>query len=153
MDSKIFPNLTPNISNYYNNALAFDNIQQTYGDGWTIGGIVSSQCGIPLLGNASNSMSDIDLFLPGIECLGDTLKANGYHLEYYGGSSLSFAGKGKFLRQHGFENVYGREELINEVPNKDYLSSWGLYDDTLYDLFINRFEKLIITKNHLVYLH
>ena len=142
MNQEVFPDLTPNISKYYNNSLAFKDIQQTYGDGWTIGGMVSSQCGVPLIGDASNSMSDIDLFLPGVICLGDILAANNYLLEYFGGANINFGGKGKFLKQHGFHNVYGKNDLIEEISNKDYLSNWGLYDDTLYDTLYDRFKEL-----------
>lgn len=144
LDEDIFPNLMPNISQYRKNALSFDDIRQVYGDGWTIGGMVSSQCGMPLVtASQGNSMSGIDRFLPEAVCLGDILIKNGYILEYYGGASLDFAGKGNFYRTHGFDGVYGLEELKNQIDPHSELSSWGLHDDDLFNIVSQRAKKLL----------
>lgn len=121
-----------------NNATAkdyrFNNYEQTTGTGWTIAGIVSSQCGIPLKsttifdGNTQGEM--FKSFLPGAKCLGDILFENGYKNVFLGGASLYFAGKGKFLAQHGYSELYGKEEW-SRIGESDF-NEWGLYDDKLF---------------------
>ena len=144
LDAERFPNLMPNISQYVKNSVSFSDIRQIYGDGWTIGGMVSSQCGVPLVtASGGNSMAGVDRFLPGAVCLGDILENNGYRLEYYGGASLDFAGKGNFYRTHGFNRVVGFSELKVRVPVGSSKSSWGWHDDDLFDVVGKRVEQLI----------
>jgi len=127
-------------------AIQFTDIRETYGTGWTIAGMVSSQCGIPLVTPGdSNSVSGMGKFLPEAVCLGDMLEANGYALSYMGGASLNFAGKGSFYRDHGFESVEGVDELLPKLENPDYRNWWGLYDDSLYPLLIERIKSLHAT--------
>jgi phosphoglycerol transferase len=90
-------------------SVSFGRLQPTPGTGWTIAGIVASQCGIPLrpVIHDPNDMGASGEFLPSITCLGDILKAHGYVNVFMGGASLSFAGKGLFLRSHGYEETWG----------------------------------------------
>jgi phosphoglycerol transferase len=112
----------------------FNNYQQTTGTGWTIAGIVSSQCGIPLKSTTifdGNMQGEIvKSFLPGAKCLGDILLDNGYKNIFLGGASLYFAGKGKFLSQHGYSELYGKEEW-SRIGEKKF-NEWGLFDDDLF---------------------
>ena len=112
----------------------FNNYQQTTGTGWTIAGIVSSQCGIPLkattIFDGNTQGEKVKSFLPGAKCLGDILLDNGYKNIFLGGASLYFAGKGKFLSQHGYSEIYGKEEW-SRIGERDF-SGWGLYDDKLF---------------------
>ena len=112
----------------------FNNYQQTTGTGWTIAGIVSSQCGVPLksttIFDGNTQGEKIKSFLPGAKCLGDILLANGYKNIFLGGASLYFAGKGKFLSQHGYSEMYGKEEWSRLAEND--FNGWGLYDDQLF---------------------
>ncbi|WP_343078839.1 sulfatase-like hydrolase/transferase [Ostreiculturibacter nitratireducens] len=145
LDEELFPGLMPNLSALERQALSFTGIEQVDGTNWTISGMVASQCGLPLLGaGANNSMSGMDTFLPGATCIGDLLSAQGYALTYMGGASLDFAGKGNFLRTHGFDTVEGLEELRDRLEDPEYLSDWGLYDDTLYDLAAETFDDLAL---------
>lgn len=112
----------------------FNNYQQTTGTGWTIAGIVSSQCGIPLksttIFDGNTHGEKVKSFLPGAKCLGDILLESGYKNVFLGGASLYFAGKGKFLSQHGYSELYGREEW-SRIGESDF-NDWGLYDDRLF---------------------
>jgi phosphoglycerol transferase len=87
-------------------------------------------------------MGGMDQFLPNAICLGDLLSQQGYHLEYFGGSSLDFAGKGNFYKSHSFNNVFGLHELLPQIPDPTYTTGWGIYDDTLFDLAYDRFKEL-----------
>lgn len=96
--------------------------------------MVASQCGIPLFapfeGNASASVSS---FFPQNICLGDILKNSGYQNYFVQGANLRFAGKDVFLKSHGFDHLYGSEELKSVVADPHYRNDWGFYDDTVLD--------------------
>lgn len=139
LDQHLFPGLLPNLSKLEKQSISFTQVDQTVGASWTIAGMVASQCGLPLLAVFTNSDFAMNEFLPNASCLGDVLKEKGYWLEYMGGANLDFAGKGLFYKSHGFSNVAGLLELPQEP---DYVNSWGLYDDTLYDLLSQRFISL-----------
>jgi len=140
-NQKTFPNLMPGLSEIKKNAIFFEGIKEVEGTNWTIAGMVASQCGVPLSSYAGNRMYGIDFFLKGANCLGDILKQKKFYLEYMGGASLEFAGKGKFYKTHNFNQVNGREELHDKIEN-GYKTGWGLFDDALFSLAINRFKKL-----------
>ncbi|BBM05285.1 hypothetical protein HAALTHF_09020n [Vreelandella aquamarina] len=42
-----------------------------------------------------------------------------------GGASTQFAGKGLFYRGHQFNTVKGKEELLPELDDPEYVNSWG----------------------------
>ncbi len=144
LDENIFPGLTPNLKALEEKHMTFTDIQQLPGTGWTIAGMTASQCGVPLVtktgintGGEGNSMSGMSKFLPGAICIGDILKEIGYQLTYIGGAKLSFAGKGKFYKTHGFDVVQGRSDLKKILKPGKYLNPWGLYDDTLFTYAID----------------
>ncbi len=142
-DEAIFPGLIKGLKEVESGSTTFTNIKQIPGTGWTIGGMTASQCGIPLFTPADgSSMSGMDNFLGSAVCLGDLLTNEGYHLAYYGGASLDFAGKGKLYKTHGFSEIKGRDELTPMLEDKDYSSGWGLYDDSLLGLVYDKFLTL-----------
>ncbi|SDU09002.1 sulfatase-like hydrolase/transferase [Halopseudomonas salegens] len=142
-DDALFPDLLPELSALKETAISFSDIRQVHGTSWTIAGMTASQCGIPLVTPGSgNSQGGLDQFLPKAICLGDLLAAHNYHLNYMGGATLSFAGKGRFYASHGFTEIDGRDELLPAQADPDYHSTWGLYDDTLYDLATERLHEL-----------
>lgn len=142
-DEKAFPGLAPELSQIKNNAFDFSNTEQLPGTEYTIAGMVASQCGIPLFapfdGNASSSLST---FYPQNVCLGDILKSSGYQNYFYQGASLSFAGKDLFLSSHGFDHLYGLNELKSVVKDQTYRNDWGWYDDTLLDVVFDKYLEL-----------
>jgi len=142
-DNDAFPNLTPDLGALKNEGLDFSHTAQLPGTDYTIAGMVASQCGIPLFapfeGNASASMSS---FFPQNICLGDILKNSGYENYFMQGANLRFAGKDVFLKSHGFEHLYGAEELKTTVADPTYRNDWGFYDDTVLDETWKKFEEL-----------
>lgn len=144
LDNKLFPGLTPHLAALERESLHFTNVVSHRGTGFTIGGLVASQCGLPLLTMGSaNAMQGMDQFLPRATCLGDLLAASGTTMSYLGGASLDFAGKGKFLGTHGFNDRKGLKRLRQQLTDPDYLSNWGLYDDSLLDQFRDTHAELI----------
>ncbi|WP_347290631.1 phosphatidylglycerol--membrane-oligosaccharide glycerophosphotransferase [Kluyvera georgiana] len=142
-DNDAFPNLTPELGELKNQSLDFSHTMQLPGTDYTIAGMVASQCGIPLFapfeGNASASLSS---FFPQNICLGDILKNSGYENYFVQGANLRFAGKDVFLKSHGFDNLYGAEELKTTVADPAYKNDWGYYDDTVLDEAWKKFETL-----------
>ena len=143
-DNSLFPGLTPHLNNLEKKATSFTNIESPMGTNWTIAGMVASQCGIPLLTNieVANNMGGMDKFLVSARCIGDVLNEKSYDLNYINGSNLEFAGKGKFYESHGFNRVEGWDELRHRLIDNSYRSPWGLYDDSLYEINIDRLNQL-----------
>ena len=124
-DNQAFPDLAPELGALKDDSIDFSHTMQLPGTDYTIAGMVASQCGIPLFapfeGNASASLSS---FFPQNICLGDILKNSGYENYFVQGANLRFAGKDVFLKSHGFDNLYGSEELKATVDDPNYRNDW-----------------------------
>lgn len=118
-------------------------LQQYEGGGWTMAGIVSTQCGIPLrtassnannydLNELGNSGHKVERFLPEAVCLGDVLKEEGYRNVFLGGANASFAGKGQFLSGHGYDEVDDLKVWTREGETETR-DDWGLSDRRLFE--------------------
>ena len=113
--------------------------QQYQGGGWTMAGLVSTQCGIPLKGVGSGSSSepgeledDGDTYLGGSTCLGDVLSGHGYTSVFLGGANSSFAAKDTFLGTHGYSEQKGLADWrAAGEPEESFRSDWGLSDERL----------------------
>lgn len=123
-------------------------LRQYDGGGWTMAGVVSTQCGVPLRSASSgsdrgslNELDDQVDYLPGAVCLGDMLAAEGYRNVYLGGAHTSFAGKGAFFEQHGYDEVMGRQQWA-EAGEHEMRSDWGLSDRRLFSLAKQRVDEL-----------
>jgi len=142
-NEEAFPGLTPELGALKEEGIDFSHTEQLPGTDYTIAGMVSSQCGIPLFapfeGNASASVSS---FFPQNLCLGDILKNSGYENHFIQGANLRFAGKDVFLKSHGFDYLTGAEELKKEVADPHYRNDWGFYDDTVLDTVWKQYEEL-----------
>ncbi len=117
-----------------------ENYKQYSGGGWTMAGITSTQCGIPLKGKGSatgdkvmNNLAVAD-FMPGVDCFGDILKENGYKNVFLGGANAEFASKGSFLRTHGYDEVKDLPhwQSLGE-KEEDMRPDWGLSDRRLME--------------------
>lgn len=123
--------------------VSFSRYQQMPGTGWTMAAIVSTQCGVPFktvsLWDATTQGEKLPHFLAGATCLSDLLHSFGYRNVFMGGASLDYSGKGTFLRDHHYDEAYGRREWRQAGVTEDRISGWGLHDD---DLFANARNKL-----------
>lgn len=142
-DEAVFPGLTPNILALNNQGWQLENLRQRLGTDWTMAGLVSSLCGTPLLHDEVFTGNQIMFtkFLNRAVCLPDILHEAGYQQSFMGGASLVFAGKGIFLNQHSFDHVYGLDELKGKLPDPTYRGGWGLFDDSLFELALQEFDK------------
>ena len=112
-------------------------LDQYEGGGWTMAGLVGTQCGIPLKsliateGLDFNTLGEeVTSYLPGATCLGDVLAGQGYRSVFVGGADGDFAGKKTFLTDHGYDQVLGLSDWQQSSP--DYLSEWGLADSQTF---------------------
>ncbi len=152
LDKNRYPNLMPKLANIEAESITIKGIKQAPMTSWTIAGMTSSQCGIPLATYTkdrnkenpklrNNDLDGLKDFLSGAICVGDILNDSGYSLSYIGGADLSFAGKGNFYKSHGFEEVYGLNDFQREYGENIPLSKWGVYDDLLYIKLLDLLEK------------
>ncbi len=145
-DERLFPGLMPNLNALRAEGRNYVRVDQTQGAGFTIAGVVASQCGTPLLpiGQSAHINGNDWLsggFLSRATCLGDILSANGYHQVFMGGASVEFAGKGPFLKAHGYNEAWGKADLGKRVSD-EAIEGWGLYDDALFALAAATFKQL-----------
>ncbi|MCC3283307.1 sulfatase-like hydrolase/transferase [Arthrobacter caoxuetaonis] len=123
---------------------SIEDFQQYQGGGWTMAGLVSTQCGIPLKGTVfgagdsaatdakSVGSGDVDTYLGGVTCLGDILQDQGYTSTFMGGARSSFAAKDTFLSGHGYSQVKGLDDWrAADEPENSFRSDWGLSDERL----------------------
>lgn len=117
----------------------YPRLEQPASGGWTMAGLVATQCGIALksdlleTGFDPNEMGEkVRAYLPGAVCLGDLLATVGYESTFLGGASTDFAGKGTYLASHGYQRVRGLDywKQVGEA-NAD-ISDWGLSDERLF---------------------
>lgn len=131
LNKDLFPGITPNLNRLSKESEFYPNFYQAPGTGWTIAGIHSSQCGLPLMYGLGGNSSLTQITDSKMSCLGDILKKAGYYQTYIGGADHSFAGKGTFLKQHGYDEVVGKHELFSNDPTLN-LHWWGVRDiDTI----------------------
>jgi phosphoglycerol transferase len=146
-DTSLFrADLLPRLTALKDEATVFSEVRQRPGTGWTVAGIVASQCGFsvqvrnPLSGNTRLAATPEPY--PSAVCLGDVAKHLGYQTLFLGGADSAFAGKGNFLRTHGFDRVLGRQEITAQTPGPLQLSGWGVHDDDLFSLALDEIELL-----------
>jgi len=116
--------------------VSFARYNQMPGTGFTMGAIVSTQCGVPLeaitIYERNVQGQKLKHILPGAVCLGDVLDEFGYRNIFMGGASLDFSGKGQFFKDHHYQERYGRREWIAQGESPQNMSAWGLQDDDLF---------------------
>jgi phosphoglycerol transferase len=95
----------------------------------------SALCGLPLqpVGLMShNSLEYSRRFFENGQCLTDLLAAQGWDISFYGGASLKFAGKGRFLADHHVARRFGAEQWQQRCV-KIPAAGWGLLDSDLVE--------------------
>ncbi|MBN8631006.1 MAG: sulfatase-like hydrolase/transferase [Rhodobacterales bacterium] len=120
--------------------LSFTDIRQVAGTGWSIAGMVASQCGVPLIprGYLRNEVIESvdDRFLPGVTCLGDVLAGQGYRQTFVMGAEARFAGTVAFYLTHQYQNAIAQREMENIFPPEELAKASVVYysdDQMIYD--------------------
>jgi phosphoglycerol transferase len=117
---------------------------------FTIGGIVSSQCGIPQkpVGIFDTEINDkknrgkhnksggigLNVFLPKAICLGDILKKFEYENIFLSAINSSFQATDIFYSQHGYQQIIDKNYFNKNVDKKNF-STWagGVSDSILFN--------------------
>src|SRR6185312_11237327 len=148
-DPKVFPGLTPNLDRLRKEGLDFSGFETFSGANYTMAGLFSSQCGIPLftspfagLDPVAGNSNDTASFHPKIACFGDVLHQAGYTQVYMGGAPITFSNKGLFFQLHGYDKALGLAQLEAGNGGKLPESGWGLYDSGLFKLAFERYQSL-----------
>jgi len=142
-NDNLFPGLVTELKKIEDKSTYFTDIRQVAGTSWTIGGMVSSQLGIPLFTPINNKdIEDKDDFLPKAKGVADLLSKEGYYLTFFGGADLEFQEKGTFYKTHNFDEIHGLNDLSKNIDDEKNLNNWGIDDDKVLELAYNRFMEL-----------
>ena len=103
----------------------------------TISALTAGICGLPNKTETKlkNLFSIINSNLPNATCLSDILKTSGYNTHFIQSADIAFADTDKFVRQHGFDTVAGKDELLRKYPTVAHDAKgndWGIKDSVLY---------------------
>lgn len=148
-DTSVFGDAYGPIAELYPESLSFTNIGQIAGTGWSLAGMVASQCGVPVVPRGlihRNNFDAIDSFLPAQTCLGDVLARNGYVTEYVVGGDLGFGGIDAFYRTHQITTQFGLEEQRSLYPAEEIEAAtidWILDDQMVFETARTRHAGLI----------
>lgn len=138
-------NYLPNLSALADNYADFTNIIQpaNRGFGWTMAGMVNTQCGIPLVMAQGNAGGNLSEFLNKANCVATWLTNQGYNTEFLRGSDKEFAGGDKFFSQHGWNRQDDLNYFVsNGLASSEQISSWGVHDDVLLNHAWMEFNRL-----------
>ena len=136
-----YPGLTPNLDRFSRRFTALENHIST--EGATLPAMISNLCGLfPNYAMGDDTMALRDSMYENVACLTDVLHGAGYYQVYMGGAKSSFAGKGIFLKGHGYDEVMGWEQWKASGKYDNSHSWWGLYDTDLFDEAIKKIRHL-----------
>lgn len=149
-DAELFgKNLLADLDQATEGWFRYDGLEQFPGGGWTMAGVIGTECGIPVKSelltpevNHNVFGEEVEHYLPGARCLGDVLSDSGYTNVFVGGANTAFAGKGTFLHDHGYDFVYGLEHWEADGEPRQNISAWGLSDHQLAEYAIEQLRRL-----------
>lgn len=107
-------------------AISFHKVGQIAGTGWSLAGMVASQCGVPLVPRgllSRNNFDGVNSFLPELTCLTDVLAEHGYAMQYIVGVDEKFAGGDIFYRTHQLTRSFGPEQQAVFYPPEEVESA------------------------------
>jgi len=137
-DGSVFKkNYIPELTELANRETSFDGFYQYPGTQWTIAGIFSGLCGLPLKIPMKGMRLDLfKTFLPNAVCVPQVLQAKGYETQMILGTNAEFSGMDNFASQHGFNKYWGIHEIEREKGGltKEMMGhGWGLNDEAVFE--------------------
>ncbi len=136
--------VTPHFDNLAKEGILFD---QFYANGTiTMDALWTSFTGVlPIFGRPfqnqlfngvqKRSLSDIPLI-----AISDILRKAGYYNLFIEGGDLGPENHGIFLKNNGFDEVVGRESIL-EFQQKQYNTSWGIHDEHVFAWSAEKLEQ------------
>ena len=139
-------NLIPYLSVLKKEGVSFRGYKSINGTNWTIASNVATFCGVPIRVHLRDLLGpQTEHFLPGAECLPDMLHKVGYHNVFSTGTYISFVGTDVFIKEHHFDEVFGRDELIeqNFASDDDIgLEEYGINDTAMFEFARKKISEL-----------
>ena len=153
-ETTAFGNVYAPIDRIAANSIEFSNIEQVVATGWSIAGMIASQCGVPLLVDGLQFVWDKtsdNLFVPGVTCISDVTKSMGYQNVYLAGTEIvsddSFFGFGKFFKTHGVEKLIDLSTLEGEFRQHQRVDygpdGWGYRDELVFERALQEVDNLL----------
>jgi phosphoglycerol transferase len=127
-------NLLPEFSQFKNENISLKKFTQLNHIDWTMAGIFSSQCGLPL--------KNYTILKENFVCISDILKQNNYENYFLLGHESEFQNLNNFLMHHKYDFIIDKK-YIEKNFNQDFKKSgWagGFNDEALFTItnFINK---------------
>lgn len=127
-------NITPNFDAFRQNSITSD--LTLAGGHRTVEGVFASMCSFQNPLGTSIAHSQL-LDFPYL-CLPEILNQQGYQTTFIQGSYRDTGSVGSFAQRLGFKESLGKAELpVGKIPH----NSWGLQDDDLYEIVLNKAEQ------------
>ena len=130
-------NYIPELTQLEAKNTSFKRFYQYPGTQWTMAGVFSGLCGIPLRIPLKGTRLDMfKTFVPGAQCIPEVLAANGYETGMILGTNAEFSGQDNFAKGHGFKSYWGIEEIEREkgkLAPEMMGHGWGLNDEALFN--------------------
>lgn len=143
-ENPVFGNAYAPLADLRESATSFSNVRQFPMTGWSVAGLVASQCGYPTPPRGvrpSFLMSDKDLeFMSDRICLGDVLSQQGYQVEMLLGANAVFGGFEAFLNSHSFDRVTDLQGL--QAYGATDFGPWGFHDGDVFKAGLTRIREL-----------
>lgn len=127
----------------------FARVGQIAGTGWSLAGMVATQCGVPVVPKGllyRNNFEDITIFMPEIDCLSDVLAAKGYAQSYVVGGDVNFGGIANFYQTHEVTRQIGMAEQKDIYPASEFEAAradWVLDDQMTFQTARAEFDALV----------
>lgn len=129
--------------------LTFTGVRQVQGTGWSLAGLVATQCGLPLVPNGLRNFYKFEMqtaFLADHLCLTDVLADQGYSNTLIVGGSIGFGGQDHFLASHQFDGLMGKQaisDMFDEETIKRATAARNLDDQLVFDVALDIYADLV----------
>ena len=142
-------NLIPMLSKLKGEGISFSGYFPVNGTNWTLASNVSVFCGVPIRTQLRDRLGpQTQKFLPGAVCLPDLLHQSGYYNVFVKGAYITFVGTDVFIKEHNFDEIWGRDEIIeqNYAQKEDIgLEEYGISDVKLFEFTKQKITELAET--------
>lgn len=129
LDNSLFPGLTVNLNKMKESSFTcYDNYQNLFGAGWTIGALYATQTSFPCLfghdGNdVFNKVKDTQ-----VVSYANVMKKAGYNNLFLSSANFEFGGTGNMMRMLGYElKSFDKYDVETEK------TGWGVHDKDLFE--------------------
>lgn len=139
-------NLIPYLTRLGNRYTTVEGYNHINGTNWTLASQVAVFCGVPFKTQFRDRLGvQTDSFMPNAVCVPDLLKRAGYKTVFAKGAYKEFVGTDSFAREHHFDEIWGRDELIEHgyASAQDIgLSQWGINDKVFFEFARKKLTEL-----------